>query len=249
MKKSGFTLAEVLITLGIIGVVAALTAPSLVQNAGTAQVGPKLAKASSTFQVAAENLLTAEESTKLSAIVSGVVNSNEKANLLGERLGEFMKITPIDDTTIKTKWIDTIVGYNGGSWTSEKNLSNSSYGSQLTGGCALLSSDGMIYYIRQRTIWYPARLAQQPHKQCIGTLTIDINGFSKPNKVAKDVFQFTLWNDGSLRPVGSTGWDKDGTGIEDDKMHWTKLCNETSVTSGWACAGAIFENNLKVIYE
>ena len=30
MKKSGFTLAEVLITLGIIGVVAALTAPALV---------------------------------------------------------------------------------------------------------------------------------------------------------------------------------------------------------------------------
>ena len=30
--KKGFTLAEVLITLGIIGVVAALTLPSLIQN-------------------------------------------------------------------------------------------------------------------------------------------------------------------------------------------------------------------------
>ncbi len=30
--KNGFTLAEVLITLGIIGVVAALTIPSLVKN-------------------------------------------------------------------------------------------------------------------------------------------------------------------------------------------------------------------------
>lgn len=30
--KKGFTLAEVLITLGIIGVVAAMTMPSLIQN-------------------------------------------------------------------------------------------------------------------------------------------------------------------------------------------------------------------------
>lgn len=32
MKKQGFTLAEVLITLGIVGVVAALTAPALVMS-------------------------------------------------------------------------------------------------------------------------------------------------------------------------------------------------------------------------
>ena len=32
MKKSAFTLAEVLITLGIIGVVAAMTLPSLIQE-------------------------------------------------------------------------------------------------------------------------------------------------------------------------------------------------------------------------
>jgi prepilin-type N-terminal cleavage/methylation domain-containing protein len=37
-KKFGFTLAEVLITLGIIGVVAALTAPALVKNSGTAKI-------------------------------------------------------------------------------------------------------------------------------------------------------------------------------------------------------------------
>lgn len=35
MKKTGFTLAEVLITLGIIGVVAAMTLPSLIQSVQT----------------------------------------------------------------------------------------------------------------------------------------------------------------------------------------------------------------------
>ena len=37
--KKGFTLAEVLITLGIIGVVAALTLPSLITNYRKKQTG------------------------------------------------------------------------------------------------------------------------------------------------------------------------------------------------------------------
>lgn len=44
MKKLGFTLAEVLITLGIIGVVAALTMPTLIANTKYKQIGVKLAK-------------------------------------------------------------------------------------------------------------------------------------------------------------------------------------------------------------
>ena len=49
MIKSGFTLAEVLITLGIIGVVAALTMPTFTAKTQTAKTGPALAKASTVF--------------------------------------------------------------------------------------------------------------------------------------------------------------------------------------------------------
>ena len=44
MKRRGFTLAEVLITLGIIGVVAAITMPTLMADTKYKQVGVKLAK-------------------------------------------------------------------------------------------------------------------------------------------------------------------------------------------------------------
>ena len=44
MKKEAFTLAEVLITLGIIGVVAAMTLPTLIQNHRKHEVETKLAK-------------------------------------------------------------------------------------------------------------------------------------------------------------------------------------------------------------
>jgi prepilin-type N-terminal cleavage/methylation domain-containing protein len=57
MKKNGFTLAEVLITLGIIGVVAALTAPALVKNSGQAKIGPALAKFVNTFETGCEQMM------------------------------------------------------------------------------------------------------------------------------------------------------------------------------------------------
>lgn len=44
MSKKGFTLAEVLITLGIIGIVASLTLPALIQNNKNKEVEAKLKK-------------------------------------------------------------------------------------------------------------------------------------------------------------------------------------------------------------
>ena len=43
--KKGFTLAEILITLGIIAVVAALTTPALIQHAASAKIGPAMSRA------------------------------------------------------------------------------------------------------------------------------------------------------------------------------------------------------------
>ena len=45
MRKFGFTLAEVLITLAIVGLIAALTLPGLNSNVNNRRIGPALAKA------------------------------------------------------------------------------------------------------------------------------------------------------------------------------------------------------------
>lgn len=50
MKKSGFTLAEVLITLGIIGVVAAITIPGLINNYKAQRLHSKFLKTYSVLQ-------------------------------------------------------------------------------------------------------------------------------------------------------------------------------------------------------
>ena len=51
--KKGFTLAEVLITLGIIGVVAAMTIPTLIQNTNSVKFASQFKKSISTLSQAA----------------------------------------------------------------------------------------------------------------------------------------------------------------------------------------------------
>ena len=52
MKNQGFTLAETLITLGIIGVVAAMTVPVLISNTNGAKYRSQLKKTYSTLNQA-----------------------------------------------------------------------------------------------------------------------------------------------------------------------------------------------------
>ena len=54
MKKNGFTLAEVLITLAIIGVVATMTLPALMTNTGEQQAKTGLKKMVNTLTEAAQ---------------------------------------------------------------------------------------------------------------------------------------------------------------------------------------------------
>ena len=71
----GFTLAEVLITLVIIGVIAAITVPTLINKTQNQEYVSKLKKAYSTF-TQATNQIIAEEGTP-NASKGGWANSPE----------------------------------------------------------------------------------------------------------------------------------------------------------------------------
>ena len=93
MFKKGFTLAEVLITLGIVGVIAAITLPTLTQSTTTAQIGPKLAKAASAFEQANKALLDAYDVDRLSE--TGLLK--EDATELFVALSDYLAMSPISD--------------------------------------------------------------------------------------------------------------------------------------------------------
>ena len=254
MKKLGFTLAEILITLGIIGVVAALTAPALVQNAGSAQIGPKLAKAVSTFELANQNLLNDANMDTL--IAAGAFDGDNEGNDAGaaiknyiDNLSNYMKISYLDESNDDTKYMNMIKNYNGETFSTKGSDISTALTSVVAEQFLATTKDNIMYGIGTGV---NAQNRNEPaYKQRLGTVLIDINAKAEPNRVGRDVFIFTWWADGSLRPYGSN--DSTGTDTFNEQYNWktgTKdKCNETTVTTGWTCAGSIFENNLKVIYQ
>lgn len=76
-KKQAFTLAEVLITLGIIGVVAAITIPTVINNVNEIQYKVAYKKA---FSVASQAFLSASSQSLFTERVSATLEANKVTN-------------------------------------------------------------------------------------------------------------------------------------------------------------------------
>ena len=213
MKKIGFTLAEVLITLGIIGVIMALVAPSLIQNAGSSRVGPALRRAKTDF----------EESTSLLLAKSNVDSISELNDFLSSLQ---TSLKGIDKHTYEIAGIDT---------------PNLRYDSE-TGVTYLMNIDEPCQSIIGG---YP----NIPNNQLIGEVYVDINGQRTPNELSRDVFMFFLYNDGTIRPNGiRDAYRCNKEGVE-PKTWQGGNCDENGKEAPETCAGSVFENKLKVIYD
>lgn len=242
--KKGFTLAEVLITLGIIGVVAALTTPALIQNTGTAKVGPTLAKAVTTLELANQNMLAATDSPSIKASQAGSKTGKEYI----ETISDYMQITPYTDSG--TKYIELLKDYNGNAVETGAPDDVMYLYVALGNDYYAITKTGVLYAIGYDSIILPGNSNDPTHKQVAGAVLIDTNGKKEPNRIGKDAFVFMMMQDGTLRPIGGNQWNSEEK--VNKAFNWqngTKdKCNENEVTSGWSCAGSIYENGLKVIY-
>lgn len=231
MRRYGFTLAEVLITLGIIGVIAAVTLPGLMADTSSAQVGPKLAKAVSMFEQGNESLLNAYSVDSI--VDTGLFDDDTTAGTYGDALSNHIKISPFT----YPEDVDQEAADDSASASCE-------VGAAFADGTPFVSKDGMIYVINYSADDMVAGVPA--HKQRIGNVYVDINGFKKPNALGSDIFVFSFWNDGSLKPVGGSNW----AGVNADACTWQETCPNDAVASDYrACTGSVFENNLKVMYK
>ena len=95
--KKGFTLSELLITLGIIGVISALTLPSVINNASDAKVGPSLAKAVATFEHANVALLSEQDVSAITETeIPDVLVNEEGVNSYWNALSDYMIINNVE---------------------------------------------------------------------------------------------------------------------------------------------------------
>lgn len=186
---NAFTLAEVLIVVGIIGIIAQMTIPTLVQNVQERTTIAQLKKAYSTLSQAytmAANENGTPDNWGLSA-----GNSPEMLNKLEPYLN------------IDKDCIDGSSGCfpAGTAYKYLNNTPNRTFDDWAISKLKLVDGTLLVAYgySGSCSISYGNTLALQ---NICGWITVDVNGFKKPNQFGKDTFYFWLTKYGII-PTGS----------------------------------------------
>ena len=183
----GFTLAEVLITLVIIGVIASMTIPTLMNNTQKQEFVSQLTKTYST----------------LSQGLNQIWNNNDTApgdyEFFNDHnfLDEFAKVSNIE------KKCDTIVAcigeniYDRHRYLNGNNLNSTAFGD----GKTVITADGqMISFVK--TVISASGLSAEDTANLLGRIIVDVNGNKGPNKIGVDTFLFYLVKGKGILPAG-----------------------------------------------
>lgn len=220
--KRAFTLAEVLITLGIIGIVVAMTMPLLIVNYQKKQTSAQLKKAYSTF--AQVLVLSQYENGNSSEWITTEPFSSYDDNLkyFESYWKPYLSIVKICRTMEEC-------GYDIKGYASVADRDNYTYYGQYSNIPGFIYGDGTYAYIR------PYNINSTPdNKQEIQLLSIDLNGPKYPNIIGKDVFQFVI-NTTKGTIVGFGG---------------PKYCTKSTLTNtedARACASKIMSDNWEIL--
>jgi len=196
MSRKGFTLAEILITLTVIGVVAALTIPTLLQNTNQAEFKAALKKdygilAQVGIQVANDN------GGNLS---DAFTNSNSFQNLFltyfnyikACNVGDSSCVNPTPDIW---KEIDGKTPYPSGG--AAAGINNPAYPR------VVLNNGALLQFLPMSTSCVSNRLTTN---DACGYIELDVNGILPPNITGKDHYSFLVSKTGEIIPMGA---DKD----------------------------------------
>ena len=212
--KKGFTLAEVLITLVIIGVVSALTVPVLMQNTQKQEYVSALKKAYSvlsqvTNQIIAEEGSPRGDSGGWADSVDNVYNLYKKHLSNAKECGAAEGCFPQKNV----RWLAGGLEYND-------NRDDSRYRN-------LILADGM----QLGFLWLSPSCQFTPSGDvnaggCFGIM-IDVNGPKQPNTIGRDIFGVYVTESGGLKPNGST---TDGSSCNKNNHGWG--CTYKVLTEG-----------------
>ena len=189
-KKLAFTLAEVLITLGIIGVVAALTLPSVITNYQKKQTATQLKKVYTTLSQVIEHAKAdyGDVSTWGLGEAHGILNTNEnQKNLIIEFSQKY--VIPY---LAKAKDLGYTQTYNLG-YNKITNLdgTNPRWLSMYATSYTVILEDGTLVGIKADSI--NGGTEENPVSILWAIFFwVDLNGLKGPNIVGRDVFLFKL---------------------------------------------------------
>lgn len=227
----GFTLAEVLITLGIIGVVAAMTMPSLIANHQEKVTVTKVKKVysilSQAYLIAVEEYGTPDEWGTTARDAGDENDENYSAGnavIIREKLFKGLQKISICDKAKNQKACNIADAYYWPAGSKDNNLS--------TQTASAGSADGTGFLIIANT---PGeKRGPGVLSQTYAIIYADINGTKKPNTYGKDLFAFYLTND-NITPLGTK-----------DETFWSF---DTCFNSGVSCtAWVVFNENTDYLH-
>lgn len=183
MKKA-FTLTEVLITLGIIGIVAAMTIPTLLAKVKNTRDSATLKE---DFSILKQMMLSANDDGAMGKIVV-INNMDEMKNWFNTYFLPYIKVVNVCYGTSGC-FADKIKTSNGSILTLSIPCGMQSIAFTLNNGSYVCMDD-----------FEDDRFGVRPYGLTIGIL-VDINGDKKPNQLGKDIFAF-VFKDEHLVPGG-----------------------------------------------
>ena len=209
-KKAAFTLAEVLITLGIIGVVAAMTIPTLISNYQEKTLNTQFKRAYALINQGLANV-QAQYAGYLPKCYYSVSNADIQVATdcldVSEKFISLLKIAKkcegsafADGCIPEYEGMDTVANANNPD--AEVPDGYEDYGEYISKGClnfrknAILTSR-TVYVLADGTIIIP-------YDSCtisglcagIRLIAVDVNGKKGPNKWGHDLFSFLIRSDG-----------------------------------------------------
>ena len=214
-NSAAFTLAEVLIVLGIIGIIANMTIPTLMQNV----------KEQATIGMLKETLATFS-----SAYISSVQENGpstqwdiDSSVKLFNYFAPYLKMIKKCDTGTGC-FADVTFKYLNGS--DDRNFDTLGSVSK-----ALLANGSSVYmYSYGNCTTY----ALNPNLYSCGALGVDTNGGKGPNTLGIDYFEFEIATT-TILPIGIAN-DLSATGNFNDH------CRDKSVADGYGCTGWVIYN-------
>lgn len=214
MKLKAFTLAEVLITLGIIGIVSVMTMPTLINNTKNKQLETALNKSYSALAQVTQQVILLDYGGQTpvndsTSNFSTMVNFFQKYYTNAERCNGQ---TAINGCPLYTNGFDFMrnnyKSYNG-------KTSNS------------IGNDALSNTVDNTTIYFDyATEVETIYGQI--NIAIDVNSWQKkPNKWGHDIFMFYINKNGKLLPMGD----------ENSKWPADEFCSLTSTSpfNGYGC--------------
>ena len=189
-KKLGFTLAEILIALAVIGIAAAMTIPILMQNIGEQQYKSAW-KNTYAAVVSAATLIANDNSGTLKDVFTN------GSNMQTTFLGKLNYVKSCDNNVEGNCWSSGWKNYVG---TAATSLGTTVPGAVLSNGA---------YVVFGWTTKDCSTVDGLGAFDC-GSIYVDVNGSTNPNRAGKDIFRLHVQS-GGIIPYGATN----GTGVTD----------------------------------